>query len=74
MTGQSIIHTALHADTNVSLVRKWMIGFSAWRQRRRDRAELRGLSASTLRDLAIDRSEVSSVVNAGVGERRRNRS
>ena len=74
MTSHSIIDATPRTNAEASVLQKWIFGWRAWRQRRRDLAELRGLSSSALRDLAIDRSELSSVVNAGEGERRRNRS
>lgn len=45
--------------------------FAQHRKRRRALAELRGLGAHTLKDLAIDRSEISSVVHGDPGGRRR---
>jgi uncharacterized protein YjiS (DUF1127 family) len=72
MAEQAIQDTALFENTNAKLFDKWLTGYRAWRKRGREIAELRSLSAATLRDLAIDRSEVSSVISAGVGERRRN--
>ena len=73
MTYQSIIRAAIYRDTSASILQDWLRRFSAWRQKRRDLAELRSLSGAALRDLAIDRSELSSIVNAGKSERRRNR-
>lgn len=73
MAHQSIITAAIHRDTSTSILQDRLRRFAAWRQKRRDLAELRSLSGAALRDLAIDRTEVSSIVNACEGERRRNR-
>ncbi|MEX0344685.1 MAG: DUF1127 domain-containing protein [Rhizobiaceae bacterium] len=43
-----------------------------FRMRRRQIAELRSVDPRILRDMAIDRSEASSIVNTGGKERRRN--
>ncbi|WP_299474697.1 DUF1127 domain-containing protein [uncultured Roseibium sp.] len=61
------------AKPSGSRLAAWRADFHAWRQKRRDRNELENLSSSTLRDLAIDRSEITSIVTSGEGERRRNR-
>lgn len=73
MTDHSIIGASIYHGTPTSIFQDWLRRFSAWRQERRDLAALRGLSGAALRDLAIDRSELSSIVGAGGGERRRNR-
>ncbi|MET1411552.1 DUF1127 domain-containing protein [Roseibium sp. HPY-6] len=57
----------------VSRLAVWLGTFRTWRKQRRDRRELEGLSTATLRDLAIDRSEITSIVSSGQGERKRNR-
>ncbi|WP_353608930.1 DUF1127 domain-containing protein [Labrenzia sp. DG1229] len=46
--------------------------FRVWRQKRQDRRQLNLLSDDGLKDLAIDRSEIPSIVHAGANERRRN--
>lgn len=43
----------------------------AYRRRRRQISELRSLDPRVLRDMAIDRSEVASVVNTSALERKR---
>ena len=56
----------------------WAMSFRAWldrfvqrRRQRRALAELRGLGAGTLKDLAIDRSEIHSLVHGDPDGRRR---
>ena len=45
--------------------------YAAYRRKRRALAQLRGLDAGTLKDIAIDRSEISSVVLGDPNGRRR---
>jgi len=45
--------------------------FQEFRRRRRQIAELRAVDPRILRDMAIDRSEVTSIVNTGASGRRR---
>ena len=52
-------------------IRAWFDRFVQRRQQRRALAELRGLGAHTLKDLAIDRSEIRSLVHGGPHGRRR---
>ncbi len=73
MASLSTAAVAIDTDAKSSIFIRWFNSYRAWRQKRRDLAELRSLSGSALRDLAIDRSELSSIVHAREGERRRNR-
>lgn len=57
----------LWAVTARSLLKR----YAEYRRKRRALAQLRGLDAATLRDLAIDRSELSSIVHGGSHGRRR---
>ena len=52
-------------------IRAWLDRFAQRRHQRRALAELRGLGAGMLKDLAIDRSEISSVVHGDPHGRRR---
>ena len=52
-------------------VRSLLDRYAQNRKKRRALAELRGLGARTLKDLAIDRSEISSVVHGNSHGRRR---
>ena len=51
--------------------RVWLDRFVQRRRQRRALAELRGLGARTLKDLAIDRSEIRSIVHGDPHGRRR---
>jgi uncharacterized protein YjiS (DUF1127 family) len=47
--------TSLHALLNA---------YSAWRRRRRQRAELYALSDFTLKDIGVNRAEIEGIVNS----------
>ena len=72
MTIQTVITTNLPHPKSRRFLKIHLEKFRVWRQRRRDLAELRGLSSGALRDLGIDRSEASSIVNTSKKDRRRN--
>ena len=52
-------------------IRAWLDRFAQRRHQRRALAELRGIGARTLKDLAIDRSEIRSLVHGDPHGRRR---
>lgn len=54
-------------------IRSLLDRYAHHRKRRRALAELRGLGAGTLKDLAIDRSEIGSLVHGDPHGRRRPR-
>lgn len=63
---------ALQSSVFKTLLSAWSEMFRVWRQKRHDCRQLNLLSDSGLKDLAIDRSEIPSIVHAGTNERRRN--
>ncbi|WP_305987862.1 DUF1127 domain-containing protein [Roseibium sp. MMSF_3544] len=72
MAKASEVFPALHSGIPRAQLSIWLRRFHAWRQKRRDRLELDALGKSALKDLAIDRSEITSIIHAGSNERRRN--
>lgn len=52
-------------------IRSLLDCYAEYRKKRRALAQLRGLDARTLKDIAIDRSELSSVVHGDPQGRRR---
>ncbi|WP_363324467.1 DUF1127 domain-containing protein [uncultured Roseibium sp.] len=64
---------ALPTARSSSFVGVLLRRFLVWKQKSRDRSELRCLSNAMLRDLAIDRSEIDSLLVSVKCDRRRNR-
>ncbi|WP_418068048.1 DUF1127 domain-containing protein [Roseibium porphyridii] len=73
MARETTTIATLQTAQNASCLGVLLKRFLAWKQKRRDRGELRSLSNAMLRDLAIDRSEIDSLVVSGQHGRRRNR-
>nr|WP_319384596.1 DUF1127 domain-containing protein [uncultured Roseibium sp.] len=66
-------HTVEHGTRLANWLRHGPIRrYRTWRKLRRDRLELAALGNAALKDLAIDRSEILSIIHAGENERRRN--
>ncbi|WP_421980212.1 DUF1127 domain-containing protein [Roseibium sp.] len=72
MAKSSEIYPAWHAAEHKTWLFIWLARFRAWRKLRQDRLELASLGDAALKDLAIDRSEIPSIIHAGEKERRRN--
>jgi uncharacterized protein YjiS (DUF1127 family) len=55
----------------IGTIKPLLARYGEYRQRRRAAAELRSVDPRILKDMAIDRSEVDSIVYANSGDRRR---
>lgn len=71
MAKASQIHPVWHAAGQRTRVSTWLEHFRVWRKMRRDRLELASLGDAALKDLAIDRGEIPSIIHAKGNERRR---
>ncbi|WP_434054816.1 MAG: DUF1127 domain-containing protein [Roseibium sp.] len=71
MTKGSQIHPVWQAAGQRTRLSPWLEHFLVWRKMRRDRLELASLGDAVLKDLAIDRSEIPSIIHAKGNERRR---
>lgn len=72
MAKSSEVYPAWRVVEHKTRLSIWLTRLRAWRKLRQDRMELAALGDAALKDLAIDRSEIPSIVHAGENERRRN--
>jgi uncharacterized protein YjiS (DUF1127 family) len=57
-------------STKTGLARRLIVAVGKWREKRRALAELSSLDDRMLRDIGLDRSEITSVLSDRTGERR----